>query len=52
MSEKNNNPDKIGALKFFSWQGRAVSSGCNVVILGFGYVHGCYSAVRVGLQPR
>lgn len=48
MSEKNNNPDKIGALKFFSWQGRAVSSGCNVVILGFLSI---YCTNQLGLSP-
>lgn len=32
---KKGNPDKMGALKFWGWQMRAVSAGCVVIVLGY-----------------
>ncbi|MEH7492602.1 MFS transporter [Neobacillus niacini] len=33
--EKVKNPNKIGALRFWAWQSRALSAGCNFLVLGF-----------------
>lgn len=35
MSEKKENPNKIGIGKFWGWQGRGVSLGCVTIIYGY-----------------
>ncbi len=35
MSKKEKNPEKLGVLKFWGWQMRAVSAGSIVVVMGY-----------------
>lgn len=35
MGTKKENPDKIGAAKFWGWQARAVSLGCMTIVYGY-----------------
>lgn len=46
--EKKDNPDKIGAVKFWAWQSRGLSAAVNFIILGFVSI---YCTDTLGMPP-